>query len=65
MGRSTQDINEKRERMERNTLMGRSISAEGFLNGIYVLFLFTIKLGRVVYNLTLVSTYAFVARTKV
>ena len=38
---------------ERNTLKGLSFPAEGFLNGIYAIFLLAIKLGRAAYNLTL------------
>ena len=40
--------------------MGRYFTAEGFLNGIYVIFPLTSKLGRVVNNLKLVSMQALV-----
>ena len=43
-GRSTQD----KKALGAQHIKGSSFSAEGFLNGIKVIFLFTIKLGRVV-----------------
>jgi len=48
-GRPTRDINVSGA----EELKGRFFLAEGFLNGIHVLFPLTIKLGRVVYNFTL------------
>ena len=59
-GNSTQDT----YALEAQYINGAFFLAEGFLNDIYIIFPLAIKLGRVVYNLTLIITEAFVARPK-